>query len=142
MSASPTVEVYGASTGVGQVLTASYAASAFQANQRAGSWRRMTLYITATGTAPTSFEWRLTGSDDAGTTWFSECDTRNAAGVIAHAEMVRGLLDDTGAPANGLYKVNVDLTEACLDLFRLEWKRTGGDGTTTVQINAQFFGAE
>jgi len=141
MGASPVQDVFASAAATAQALTVNYAATTYPSgsNIRVADTRAMIIYWTTSGTAPTSFDWRICGSNDAGTTWFSECATEVAVGVVTHQEIVRHLTDDTGAAATGMtIATHVDLSDCGFDLIRIEAKRTAGDATTALLGQAQF----
>lgn len=141
MGCTPVFDFYASAAGTAQLLTTSYVASAFGGSSGfhyVGDFSAMTLFVTLSGTTATSLEWRLVGTDDAGTTSFSDMGTEVSAGVVTHQELVEHVTDDTGAPTTALTQMmHVDLTKIGAERIGMQWKRTGGDATTAVHVTAQ-----
>lgn len=141
MGYTPVFDCFASAAGTAQLLTTSYAPSTFQPWFRAGDFKALTVFITVSGTTATSLDWRLVGSDDAGTTSFSDTGTEVSAGVVTHQELVEHVTDDTGAPTTALTQmIHFDLSKLGADVLGFEWKRNGGDATTAVHVTAQMKG--
>ncbi len=138
MTQSSRVDCFASAAATAQLLTANYAASAFQSAHRVSDFNQATISFLVSGTVTTSIEWKVECSEaKTADVWSDEMTTEVAAGVIVHREAVRGIVDDTGAPTVALQQyANVAL--GTHRWFRLVAKRTDGDATSALYATAIF----
>jgi hypothetical protein len=123
--------IYGSASAAARILTTSYAPTdSSPAYEHVSDANQACLLLTTSGTAPTSFEWKVQLSDDA-STWCDELTEEVSAGVVTQLAAVRSL-----PAANGSYAAFVPMPAA--RFFRIVAKRTGGDTTTALLVKATF----
>ncbi len=111
--------------GAAKVMTTGYVAGdeLFVQNQC-----RLVLTVTTAGTATTSTNIKIQRSQDSGTTWAAyESQNLGTSGAVEVADSVFNL-----PGANGTYTLRATLNP--YERFRIQIKRTGGDGTSTAFI--------
>lgn len=133
--------VFGAVGGTAQLLTTTYARSAFVAGRaiRCEPNNQATLYWRLSGTALTTLDWFVAVSYD-GTLWFVE-DTEAVAGAaVTHVPEGRTCAPTlpTVTVAGELVGQGIHVPLGSAEYFCVYARRTGGDGTSAALGWANF----
>lgn len=140
--ASKLSDFFASAAATAQALTTSYVDSDINGGNPGlycDGFNTACIYLTTSGTAATSIEWRVLfrDDDDDAPVWFTECGSEISVGVVTHQEIVRGILDDTGACATGMTQcVHVDLGANLR--IKMDAKRTGGAADTALLAQIRF----